>query len=76
MAEKGRHFKKAKYGVWLGVIGLAIGLLLIFLPGRDSAEGGTWSAALGIPTWALGIALLVIGGFNLFLGIRQSRLDK
>lgn len=76
MAEKGRHFKSAKHGIALGCVGLAFGLILIFAPGSGSTEGGTWSAALGIPTWGLGAALVVIGGFILFLGIRQARLEK
>ena len=67
MAEKGRHFKSAKHGIALGSVGLAFGLILILAPGSGSTEGGTWSAALGIPTWGLGAALVVISGFILFL---------
>jgi len=76
MAEKGRHYKKARYGIILGSIGLVLGVLAIIAPGRDDTEGGSWSGALGIPMWGLGVLLLVIGGFNLFLGLRQHRLEK
>jgi len=76
MAEKGKHFKSAKHGIGLGSVALAFGLFLILVPGSGSTEGGTWSAALGIPMWGLGAALAAIGGFIVFLGIRQARLDK
>lgn len=76
MVEKGKHFKSAKHAIGFGCVSLAFGLLVIFMPGSDSTEGGTWSGALGIPTWGLGAALAVSGGFVLFLGIRQARLGK
>lgn len=69
MSEHKEHFKHPSYPLGFGAVSLLVGLVAILMPGRDSTEGAGITAALGIPLWGLGIALLVLSALMFFWGI-------